>query len=148
MAGATYSLQGKTVLITGAARGIGADAARRVAARGARVSLVGLEPEELERVARDCGNGALHFEADVTDPASLQAAVDATVSEAGGIDVVVANAGIAGGGPMTHMDEATFGRVIDVNVVGTWRTLRMCLPHVIERRGYLLPIASLAAIRR
>jgi NAD(P)-dependent dehydrogenase (short-subunit alcohol dehydrogenase family) len=146
MAAATYSLQGKTVLITGAARGIGADAARRIAARGARVSLVGLEPEELERVARECGPDALWFEADVTDHASLAAAVDSTVEQAGGIDVVIANAGIGAGGPMRDMPEETFRSVIEVNLIGVWRTLRLTLPHVIERRGYMLPVASLAAI--
>ena len=146
MASSTYSLQGKTVLITGAARGIGADAARRAAGRGARVSLVGLEPEELEQVARDCGPDALWFEADVTDAASLEAALDETVARAGGIDVVVANAGIAAGGPMRFMEEETFRSVLEVNLVGVWRTLRLALPHVIERRGYLLPVASMAAI--
>jgi NAD(P)-dependent dehydrogenase (short-subunit alcohol dehydrogenase family) len=146
MASTTYSLQGKTVLITGAARGIGADAARRAAARGARVSLVGLEPEELQSVARDCGPGALWFEADVTDRASLEAAVESTAEQTGGIDVVVANAGIAAGGPMRYMEEDSFRSVIEVNLIGVWRTLRLTLPHVIERRGYLLPVASMAAI--
>jgi NAD(P)-dependent dehydrogenase (short-subunit alcohol dehydrogenase family) len=146
MASPTYSLQGKTVLITGAARGIGADAARRVAARGARVSLVGLEPEQLESVARDCGSQALWFDADVTDSASLETAVNETVERTGGIDVVVANAGIAAGGPMRYMPEETFRSVIEVNLIGVWRTLRLTLPHVIERRGYMLPVASMAAI--
>ena len=146
MAGPTYSLQGKTVLITGAARGIGADAARRIAARGARVSLVGLEPDELQQVARDCGPQALWFEADVTDASSLENAVNTTVEETGGIDVVIANAGIAAGGPMRYMEEASFRSVIEVNVIGVWRTLRLTLPHVIERGGYLMPVASMAAI--
>jgi NAD(P)-dependent dehydrogenase (short-subunit alcohol dehydrogenase family) len=146
MASPAYSLQGKTVLITGAARGIGADAARRAAARGARVSLVGLEPDQLRSVARNCGPDALWFEADVTDAASLAAAVTGTVEQAGGIDVVVANAGIAAGGPMRYMEEETFRSVIEVNLIGVWRTLRLTLPHVIERRGYLLPVASMAAI--
>jgi NAD(P)-dependent dehydrogenase (short-subunit alcohol dehydrogenase family) len=143
---ATYSLQGKTVLITGAARGIGADAARRIANCGARVALVGLEPDELQAVAGDCGRQALWFEADVTDSAALEGAVSATVEQTGGIDVVVANAGIAAGGPMRHMPEESFRAVIEVNLVGVWRTLRLTLPHVIERRGYLLPVASMAAI--
>jgi NAD(P)-dependent dehydrogenase (short-subunit alcohol dehydrogenase family) len=134
------------VLITGAARGIGADAARRIAAKGARVSLVGLEPEELEKVARDCGPDALWFEADVTDAPSLVHAVSATAQRTGGIDVAIANAGIAAGGPMRYMDESTFRTVIEVNLVGVWRTLRLTLPHVLERRGYLLPVASMAAI--
>lgn len=146
MAGPTYSLQGKTVLITGAARGIGADAARRCAARGARVSLVGLEPDELQGVARDCGPDALWFEADVTDASALEDAVTGTVDQTGGIDVVVANAGIAAGGPMRYMEEESFRGVIEVNVIGAWRTLRLTLPHVIERQGYLLPVASMAAI--
>jgi NAD(P)-dependent dehydrogenase (short-subunit alcohol dehydrogenase family) len=146
VAGPTYSLQGKTVLITGAARGIGADAARRIAGNGARVSLVGLEPDELSAVAADCGPDALWFEADVTDAASLEHAVSSTVEQAGGIDVVIANAGIAAGGPMRYMEEESFRSVIEVNLVGVWRTLRLTLPHVIERRGYMMPVASLAAI--
>jgi NAD(P)-dependent dehydrogenase (short-subunit alcohol dehydrogenase family) len=146
MPGATYSLQGKTVLITGAARGIGADAAKRAAARGARLSLVGLEPDELSVVARDCGPDTLWFEADVTDPDALAAAVSTTAQRTGGIDVVIANAGVAAGGPMRYMDEETFRTVIEVNLVGVWRTIRLCLPHVIDSRGYILPVASLAAI--
>jgi NAD(P)-dependent dehydrogenase (short-subunit alcohol dehydrogenase family) len=142
----TYSLQGKTVLITGAARGIGADAARRIAGRGARVSLVGLEPGELRQVARDCGPEAIWFEADVTDGPALEEAIATTVTQAGGIDVVVANAGIAAGGPMRYMEEASFRSVIEVNVIGVWRTLRLTLPHVLERGGYMLPVASMAAI--
>lgn len=146
MVGAAYSLQGKTVLITGAARGIGADAAKRAAARGARLSLVGLEPDELGVVARDCGPDTLWFEADVTDPEALAAAVSGTAQRTGGIDVVVANAGIAAGGPMRYMEEDTFRTVIEVNLIGVWRTIRLCLPHIIDSRGYILPVASLAAI--
>ena len=69
-----WTTRGKTVLITGAARGLGAETARRVAARGANVALVGLEPEELERVAAQCGTGAAWFECDVTDTEALQRA--------------------------------------------------------------------------
>jgi len=146
MVAATYSLQGKTVLITGAARGIGAEAARQVAERGARAVCVGLEPEELARVAQECGGGALWFEADVTDLDAVERAVDATVEQTGGIDVVVANAGIASAGSVRDTPAEAFERVIDVNVLGVYRTVRTCLPHVIERRGYVLPVASVAAI--
>ena len=68
-----WTTRGKTVLITGAARGLGAETARRVAARGANVALVGLEPEELERVAAQCGSNAAWFECDVTDAEALGA---------------------------------------------------------------------------
>ena len=146
MAAPTYSLPGKSVLITGAARGIGADAARRAAQRGARVALIGLEPDQLQAVAADCGPEALWFEADVTDRSALETAIGSTAELAGGIDVVVANAGIAAGGPMRYMPEESFRAVIEVNLIGVWRTLRLCLPYVIERRGYLLPVASMAAI--
>ena len=141
----SYPIQGKTVFITGAARGIGAETARRLAAKGARVALVGLEPEELERVASQCGPDAIWFETDVTDWDALERAAAGTVERFGGIDVVMANAGIAVGGLVRSVDPQAWERVIEVNLLGAWRTVRTCLPHVIERRGYVLNVASLAA---
>ena len=138
-------LRGKTVLITGAARGIGAESARRAAAAGANVALVGLEPEELERVAAQCGSKAAAFECDVSDWDALERAVRGTVERFGGIDVVMANAGIAPTGTVRGIDPADFERTIEVNLLGVWRTVRACLPHVIERKGYVLLTASLAA---
>jgi NAD(P)-dependent dehydrogenase (short-subunit alcohol dehydrogenase family) len=139
-------LSGKTVLVTGAARGIGAAAARQLAARGAKLALVGLEPEELAKVAADCGPDAVWFEADVTDAAAIEAAVQGTVARFGGIDVVIANAGIATGGSVRAIDPAAWERVVEVNLLGSWRTVRAALPHVIARRGYVLQVASVAAI--
>jgi NAD(P)-dependent dehydrogenase (short-subunit alcohol dehydrogenase family) len=138
-------LHGKTVLITGAARGIGAETARQLSARGARVALVGLEPEELRRVAAQCGPDAAAFEVDVTDTDALGGVVEAVAEHFGGIDVVMANAGVAPTGFARNMDPAAFERTIEVNLLGVWRTVRAALPHVIERRGYVLVIASLAA---
>ena len=132
--------------MTGAARGIGAGTARALAARGAKLALVGLEPEELAKVAAECGPDAAWFEADVTDAAQLAAAVDGAVARFGGIDVAVVNAGIATGGTVRSIDPAAWERVVEVNLLGSWRTLRAVLPHVIARRGYVLQIASLAAI--
>ena len=130
MARSSQSVEGKTVLITGAARGIGAETARRLAARGARLSLVGLEPELLEQVAGELGDAAW-FEADVTDRDSLESAVEGTVERFGGIDVVMANAGIAGVGTVRGMDPGGWERIIEVNLLGVYRTLNVCLPHVI-----------------
>lgn len=144
MARETWPVRGKTVLITGAARGIGAETARRLAARGAKLSLVGLEPDLLEQVASECGD-ATWFEADVTDREALQTAVDGTVERFGGVDVVMANAGIGAAGSVRTMDPDAWERVIEVNLLGVFRTIRACLPHVIERRGYVLPVASVAA---
>jgi NAD(P)-dependent dehydrogenase (short-subunit alcohol dehydrogenase family) len=140
-----WTTRGKTVLITGAARGLGAETARRVAARGANVALVGLEPEELERVAAQCGKNAAWFECDVTDTEALERAVQSTIERFGGIDVVMANAGIAPGGMVRSTDPAAFERTIEINLLGVWRTVRATLPHVIDRQGYVLVIASLAA---
>ena len=140
-----WDLRGRTVLVTGAARGIGAESARRAAARGANVALVGLEPDELARVAEQCGVRAALFECDVTDWDALERAVEGTVERFGGIDVVMANAGIAPAGMTRSVDPRAFERTLEVNLMGVWRTVRSCLPHVIERQGYVLVVASLAA---
>ncbi len=135
---------GKVVLITGAARGIGAEVATRLAREGARVALVGLEADQLHQVAEACGGRA--WEADVTDWQALETAVANVVDHYGGIDVVVANAGVAATGFIRSMDTKAFERVIEVNLLGVWRTVRACLPHLIASRGYCLVVSSLAAI--
>jgi NAD(P)-dependent dehydrogenase (short-subunit alcohol dehydrogenase family) len=141
----SWTLEGKTVFITGAARGIGAETARQLRAKGARLALAGLEPELLEQRAAELGGDTAWFELDVTDAEAVEAAVAGTVERFGGIDVVLANAGIATGGPAGAIDPADFERLIDVNLLGVWRTVRAALPHVTARSGYILPIASLAA---
>src|SRR4051794_18254936 len=134
------------VLVTGAARGIGAEAARRLAARGHRVALVGLEPAELEAVAASCGGGAFALEADVSDGEAIRAAVDEAAERLGGLDALVANAGVANTGLLRHLEPDHFARQIDVNLVGTFRTIHAAIPHLVERRGYLLINASVSAI--
>lgn len=146
MPDSTRSISGQVVFVTGAARGIGAAAAKQLAVRGAKVALVGLEPDELAKVAADCGPDAVWFEADVCDTDAIEAAVQGTVARFGGIDVVIANAGIATGGSVRTIDPAAWERVVEVNLLGSWRTVRAALPHVIERRGYVLQVASVAAI--
>lgn len=138
-------LSGKVVLITGAARGIGAQTARELAHRGATLSLIGLEPGELEAVAEELGDGHTWFEADVTDPDSLHAAVEATAAAHGRIDAVVANAGLAPFGTVRNGDPHSFTKTIDVNLNGVFHTARLALPHVIEQRGYILVVSSLSA---
>lgn len=146
MAGERYDLRGKVVFITGPARGIGAEAARQLASKGAQLALAGLEPERLERLAAELPTEALWFDADVRDLAALDKAVGATVERFGGIDVAIANAGIAPVGTVETMDPAEFEDLIQVNLLGVWRTLRVTAPHVRARRGYLLSIASMAAV--
>jgi NAD(P)-dependent dehydrogenase (short-subunit alcohol dehydrogenase family) len=138
--------KGKVVLITGAARGIGAGLAQRLAAQGAKVALVGLEAEEQRTVADRIGASARAWEADVTDWDALEKATAGVVEHFGGIDIVIANAGIATTGFVRSIDRAAFEKVIEVDLLGVWRTFRVTLPHVIEREGYLLAISSLAAV--
>jgi len=138
-------VSGSTVLVTGAARGIGAATARELARRGANVALVGLEPDELEAVAASCGPAAAAFEADVTDVAALERAVSSATERFGGLDVVVANAGIGSGGMIRSIDPAAWERVVEVNLLGTWRTVRACLPAIEERAGYVAVVASIAS---
>jgi len=135
-----------TVLfITGAARGIGAHTARLAVARGARVALVGLEPERLADLAAELGDAARWFEADVTDQAALNAAVQGTIDAFGGIDAVVANAGIANRGTIAVGDLEALVRTIDVDLVGTVRTVGATVAAVSARRGYYLLVSSAAA---
>ena len=146
MAGRAREMAGQVVVVTGAARGIGALLAMRLAAGNARVALLGLEPGELARVSACCGPCARWWEVDVTDERAL-AAVAAAVRDAyGRIDVVVANAGIAVGGPFFRSDPGAFARVIEVNLLGSAATARAFLPALAESRGYLLQVASLAAL--
>lgn len=144
-----YDVNGRTVFITGAARGIGAETARRLHSKGANVALVGLEPERLEQLAAELGEDrAVAFEADVTDFDALERAARRCIERFGGIDVGVANAGIAFTGPLATTSIDHVERTLAVNFLGVWRTDRALIGPITERQGYLLNIASLAAVTR
>jgi len=140
------NLTDKVVVVTGAAAGIGEATTRLLVAEGAQVALLDRDDVVVKEVVASLGNRAEAFVADVTDEASVSAAMSAVVERFGGIDVVVANAGIAG--PVqtfASMDAEAFERVVDVNVFGVARTVRAALPSIIERKGHVLVIASAAA---
>jgi NAD(P)-dependent dehydrogenase (short-subunit alcohol dehydrogenase family) len=141
-------LQGKTAVVTGAARGIGAALAVGLARRGARVALIGLEPAELAATAADCARHApaRAWTADVTDRGRMQAVAAEVTRHFQRVDVVVANAGIAIGGPFAACDPAAFDRVIEVNLLGSVATARAFLPALMAAGGYFLQVASLAAM--
>lgn len=140
-----HPMRDRVVLITGAARGIGAATARLLVARGARVALVGLEPARLQALAGELAPHASWHHADVTSQPAVDAAVAAAVAHHGRLDVLVANAGIASLGMVAHGDIDAMCRVLDVNLAGVFRTVKAALPHVIAARGYLLLVSSAAA---
>jgi 2-keto-3-deoxy-L-fuconate dehydrogenase len=117
--------EGLKALVTGGASGIGRSTAELLAARGARVAVLDLDPSSVEEPL-------LAFKADVTDDASVREAVAAAVAELGGLDVLVNNAGIGAQGTVEDNDDAEWHRVLDVNVVGMVRTARAALPHLRE----------------
>jgi NAD(P)-dependent dehydrogenase (short-subunit alcohol dehydrogenase family) len=141
------SVESQVVLITGSAGGIGAAVARRLYDKGAKLALTDLDMEPLNALATELGDGerVLTATADVRDLPAMQAVVDRAVERFGGIDVVIANAGIMSLGSVLRMDPEAFRRVIDVNVLGVFHAVRAALPAVIDRRGYVLVVSSLAA---
>ena len=141
-------LRGQRILITGAARGIGAALAEQLALHGARLALIGLEPETMTAVADRCGEGTFVAECDVSSSEQVTQAVDAAAAALDGLDVVVANAGIATTGPLRLQDLRSWERVVEINLLGVMYTDRAALPHLERSGGYLVNIASFAAVLR
>jgi NAD(P)-dependent dehydrogenase (short-subunit alcohol dehydrogenase family) len=143
---AVSSVQGKVVLITGGARGVGAATATQLVAGGAKVVLVDLDADPLRELVERLGaESATSMIGDVTELADMEAAVAHGVERFGGIDVVIANAGIASYGSIGEVDPAMFRRVIDVNITGVFHTVRAALAQVERGRGYILVVSSEAA---
>lgn len=138
-------LAGQVVVVTGAARGLGAELAVQLTARGARVALLGLEPAELAAVSARCA-GSAHWEVDVTDGAAMSTVAGQVAAAFGRVDALVVNAGIAAGGTLLGADPTSYDRVVEVNLLGSIRTVRAFLPYLVSSRGYLLQVASLAAL--
>ena len=136
----------RVAFITGAGQGIGASTAEALAGRGWSVALVDLDLPAAEQVAARIGDRSLALGADITDSDALRAAVEAAVERFGRIDLCFANAGIATGGAMRHVDPDVFAVNVDVNLSGTFRTLHACLPALIESRGYVLVNSSASAL--
>ncbi len=139
-------LAGKVALVTGAARGIGAAIARRLARAGAAVCLADVrDAGELATAIRTDGGDALPCVLDVTDPGAVQAAVDALVGERGSVDILVNNAGIVARGTLADLTPETWRRVFAVNVDGAFHLCRAVVPHMIRRGGgRILTVTSIA----
>jgi NAD(P)-dependent dehydrogenase (short-subunit alcohol dehydrogenase family) len=142
-----YDLNGKVALVTGAARGIGYETARQMHMRGASVAVVDIDAAEAGEAAERIGSRAIGIATDVTDHAAVMQAVAETVERFGGLDVVVANAGIAQKKMATVRGIGTeeWERVFDVDMLGVWRTVRATLPQVVEHKGHIVVTSSVYA---
>ena len=142
----SYSLSGKVALVTGGARGIGFATAQELVSRGAKVIVLDLHDDAVERAATQLGGGAIGIAADVTDRDAMDEAVATAVEQFGGLDVIVANAGIASHGSTALAAEPDqFERVIEVNLLGVWRSVRAALPEITRRHGHVVVVASIYA---
>ncbi len=141
-----YSITGKTALVTGAAKGIGFETAKLLHQRGANVAILDLDLVDAVAAAETIGERTLAIDVDVTDTHAMELATKTAVERFGGLDIVVANAGIAPAArPMSVMGNEVFERVIDVDLYGVWRTVRPALPQVIARQGHIVVVASIYA---
>jgi SDR family mycofactocin-dependent oxidoreductase len=155
-------VHGKRVLITGAARGMGRSHAVRLAEEGADLVLVDIcapipgldyplsteaDLEETARLVREHQRTAMTFVADVRDAEAMKAVADQAVSELGGIDAAVANAGVLTVGTWDATTTEQWRLVLDVNLIGAWNTCAAAIPHLVERGGSLVNISSSAGIK-
>lgn len=131
-------------VITGAATGIGFEVAKRLATTH-RVALLDRNEQALQQVTKTI-HGSIGLVCDISDQASVQAAVAAAADRFGRIDVAVSNAGIGVIGAARHLDPDVLARQLDINLTGNWRFIHACIPHLLESKGYLLGVASAAAI--
>ena len=142
-----HDMSGKTVLITGASRGIGADTARQFAAAGANVALVARGADAISNLAKEIGSQAVAIPCDVSDYASVASAVEQTVKTFGGLAVLIGNAGVIE--PISHLataDPSEWAQVININLNGVFYGMRAALPVMLKAGGgTILTVSSGAA---
>ncbi len=144
---ARYDLAGRVALVTGGAGGIGFATAQALIARGASVAITDLEQDGVTLAAGQLHDQrALGIGADVTDRSAMQRAVAQVVERFGSLDIAIANAGIAPhAATFRAMPSETFERVLDVNLMGVYRTVDAAMGEVIRRRGHIVVISSVYA---
>jgi NAD(P)-dependent dehydrogenase (short-subunit alcohol dehydrogenase family) len=142
-----FSLNGKVALVTGAARGIGFETARQMHLRGASVAVLDLDATQAAEAAERIGARAIGLSGYVTDQGAMMTAVAEVVEKFGGLDVAVANAGIAQANFATAygISGEEWERVFEVDLLGVWRTVRAALPQIVERKGQMVVVSSVYA---
>lgn len=141
---ARRDFSGKVILVTGAAGGLGAALCHRFAAAGARVAAMDRDGERLKAVVAGLPAGSLAIAGDIAEPSVCQAAVDQTVAHFGGLDGLVNNAGISHRSLLLDTDPAVIRRVMEVNFFGALQLTHAALPHLIDTRGMVAAISSVA----
>jgi NAD(P)-dependent dehydrogenase (short-subunit alcohol dehydrogenase family) len=131
-------LANKTALITGGNSGIGLATAKLFIAEGAKVTITGRNKETLQAAAKELGPNALAIVADATDIAATEAAVQQAVAKFGKLDIIFANAGIAGGTPLGGATLETFEKVIRTNVTSVFFTVQAAVPHLNDGASIIL----------
>lgn len=142
---AHYDLNGRVAVITGSTGGLGTAVCAALIAKGAKIALFDMDEAAVKAQASALGANARGWKVDVRSLDSLQQAMDEAADHFGGIDVVIANAGITAFEPLETADPGHFERVVDVNLLGVWRTFHAAAGHVQKRKGYLMAISSMAA---
>jgi len=142
-----YDLNGKVALVTGGARGIGFETARQMHLRGASVAVLDINADEAREAAERIGPRAIGLGGDVTDQSAMMNAVAEIVEKLGGLDVAVANAGIAQKqfATVRGISGEEWERVFEVDLLGVWRTVRAALPQIVERKGQMIVVSSVYA---
>jgi NAD(P)-dependent dehydrogenase (short-subunit alcohol dehydrogenase family) len=142
-------LDDKTALITGAARGIGLAFAKAYVREGAQVAIADIDFERAQNEAAEIGAAAIAVKMDVTDQASIDAAIARTVDVFGQIDILINNAAIFTAAPLVEIDRADYARTFEINVSGTLFTMQAVARHMIEAgiKGRIINMASQAGRR-
>jgi galactitol 2-dehydrogenase len=141
-------LQGKTALITGAARGIGLEFARAYIAEGALVTLADINADALARTATELGPQAIPVQMDVTDQSSIDAGFASAIKAMGHLDILINNAALFSAAPIVEITRADYDRLFAVNVAGTLFSLQAAARHMVPRKsGTIINMASQAGRR-
>lgn len=146
IAGRSYDVRGKAVLITGAGQGIGWELAKILYARGASVALIDIDEPAARAAAESLGKRAMAIGADVADRAAMEQAAVRVAEHFDRLDVVVANAGIVPKpATLRVMAGSDFDRVIGINLTGVFNTVRPALDRIVAAKGHVVVVSSAAA---